>query len=632
MSSYTYRPDIDGLRSFAVLPVILFHLGYGAFSGGYVGVDVFFVISGFLITSHLKAELDENRLSIVDFYERRARRLLPALFAVLVVTLALGLVVLMPDELADLGLSTIATALFGSNILFWQQLSYFAPAIELKPLAHTWSLAVEEQYYLLFPLFLWAIHKWGRARYAWPVWIVAILSLAASFVGVAQGWTGTYYLLPTRAWELLAGSLLALGAFHLGALDRHRAAIGVVGLAGVVLPVFLLGPNSPFPGWNALWPVVGTALVLHAGSGGGTAGPVTRMLGWAPLVAIGKISYSLYLWHWPLVVLARYVRFGELTQWDRLGVLGATFLLSWASWAWVEQPFRDRRRIGRKAIFVASAAGILLFVAAGAALYLTKGLPARFGEAAQIARVIEQQRTADYDVACVGYENMKPWGGEHCHLTHGAGPAVLLWGDSHAHHYQRALRGRDGSTPLNIWIYGYTGCAPVIGPQAKAPKGCVESNARIMETARRVGAGTVVISAYWKSYKHIWGTGAGSLAGTVARLRAAGLHVRIVGDNPDFAFANPGFLAYRLRQRAEPDAPFAMPARNDPAINARLRAIAGERDFVDPMDLLCNGLRCLAYDKGQPMMVDNSHLSRHGAGVVLDALLPWLAEGTTPVR
>ncbi len=386
-----YRRDIDGLRALAVVPVVLFHAGVPGFSGGFVGVDVFFVISGYLITLLIAREITEGSFTIAGFYERRVRRIIPALFAVLLVSTVLATRLFLPDQLRDFSKSLVATVLFSSNVFFWREAGYFAAPAAEKPLLHTWSLAVEEQFYIAFPIALLIIHKWLGQR--WVAWLApaALASFALSVWGVIHAPGATFYLAPTRAWELLIGALLALGAIP---RPKRRYAIelgAIVGLALIAWAVFGLSRETPFPGLNALYPCVGAALLLHAGEAS-FAGLRDRAC-WRhrPLVAIGLISYSLYLWHWPLLVFAQYVRVFELTLAERLVVVCIAGLAAALSWRFVERPFRSRSgSITRKQLATATAMCAAILVGAGFANYVLSSRSTRLpAEVARIASYAE---------------------------------------------------------------------------------------------------------------------------------------------------------------------------------------------------------------------------------------------------
>lgn len=289
----TYRPDIDGLRAVAVLGVILYHFEVWPFSGGFVGVDVFFVISGYLITGIIANDLQADRFSILTFYQRRVRRILPALVACVAATSVAGLFILLPNELQDLGQSLIATALFASNIYFWSQSGYFAPAADTQPLLHTWSLAVEEQFYIAFPLILAAVWRWNRRALVPTLLVLALLSLGVSAYQVQQAPQAAFYLSIGRGWELLVGSLIALCRSH---LDKVPATCAWLGLAAIVASLVGYNEQMPFPGLAALLPCLGAAAIIVSAPGT----MVGNFLSSSPMRGIGLISYSLYLWHWPI--------------------------------------------------------------------------------------------------------------------------------------------------------------------------------------------------------------------------------------------------------------------------------------------------------------------------------------------
>lgn len=365
-----YRSEIDGLRAFAVVPVILFHAGVWPFSGGYVGVDIFFVISGYLITTLIASALLEGRFSIIDFYERRARRILPALFLVQLACIPFAVIWMVPNQLHDFFQSLVAVNLFGSNFLFWAEDDYFGLASELKPLLHTWSLAVEEQFYVIFPLMLILLIRKGGGLPWRIVTLCVLLSLAACLFVVRKDASTAFYLSPFRAWELGIGSL---AAFWLIRNPEFKSEAGAaIGLVAVIASVFVLDHDTLFPSEWALLPVIGTALLVLCAQKGTVTG---RFLSWRPFVFIGLLSYSAYLWHQPLFAFTR-MRFGELTPALTAGLIAATFVLAVLSWRFVEQPIRRAPKrqaetgdfvpfASRGSVFGASVLGILLFVAVG---------------------------------------------------------------------------------------------------------------------------------------------------------------------------------------------------------------------------------------------------------------------------
>lgn len=442
-----YRSEIDGLRSFAVLPVILFHGGLTLFSGGFVGVDVFFVISGYLITTIIITQLNEGRFSLLDFYARRARRILPALFLVVACCLPFAWMWMLPTQFKDFAQSIAAVSLFSSNFLFWLESGYFAPAAELKPLLHTWSLAVEEQYYILFPLLLMAF--WRRMNRALLIGLalIFVLSLGASEWLWRTAPSANFYLLPTRAWELLAGAFCAIWMVR-GAPAGNNA-LGALGLALVVVPIFVYDSSTPFPSLYALAPVAGACLIILFARAGTL---VAQFLSLKPLVGIGLISYSAYLWHQPLFAFAR-IKGGHapgLTLMMGLAVL--SLILAYFSWRFVETPFRRGKLPAGGAVLRAGICSFgVLCLGAGLSVtgwhqsYFIKSLdPQNLPLLAQINQMramdhfaTEDQGDCRFYINDYGVEQAQRF--EDCFEQHG--PALVVFGDSHSLDVYKGLVG-----------------------------------------------------------------------------------------------------------------------------------------------------------------------------------------------
>lgn len=425
--SLQYRADIDGLRAIAVLAVLCFHLDITGFTGGFVGVDVFFVISGFLITSIILKEIRrDNKFSVVRFYERRIRRIFPALFPVMTFTLVVGAYLFDHIAFKDLGQSITATTLFASNILFWQESGYFAAPAEHKPLLHTWSLAVEEQFYILFPLMLVVINRFFRNQY-FP-WLLAagLISFSTNIWEVYNDTSAAFYFMHNRAWELLAGSILALGVIPKLQSKFLRNLLSALGFGLIFYSIGFYTESTLFPGYNAIAPVLGTCLIIYSGMNGSSS--INKMLGWKPLVFIGLISYSLYLWHWPLIVFPKYMMFSRaLTNFEIAGIILATFVISTVSWRFIEQPFRGKQPViaERKMLFALSALVMVVAIGIGGVIHLQKGMPYRLG----IEKNPGWTLNGEPDIFAeeikngvlptqIGTGNIKP--------------SFVLWGDSHA--------------------------------------------------------------------------------------------------------------------------------------------------------------------------------------------------------
>lgn len=433
-NNLNYRAEIDGLRALAIIPVILFHAGFETFSGGFVGVDVFFVISGYLITTIILSELDQGKFSIVNFYERRARRILPALFLVMLVCIPFAWFWLLPSDMKDFSQSLVAVSMFASNILFWSESGYFDAAAELKPLLHTWSLAVEEQYYVLFPLFLMLFWKLGKR------WVLILLGLAfLASLAIAQ-WAAyakpaaAFFLLPTRGWELLIG---AFAAFYLSKANRKdfgKSLSGVGGWLGVALilyAVFAYSKATPFPGLYALVPTLGTVMVILFATQQTSVG---KFIGNKAFVGIGLISYSAYLWHQPLFAFARQRSLVEpnLTVFAGLSVLA--LILAYLSWRFVETPFRLKGYFTRAKIFLFALTGTVFFVAIGVIGHLTNGVFVNSPITNELVD-FDARFAVNHGLSldCEGDYN------ESSNCITDDSPEVLVWGDSFAMHLVQGI-------------------------------------------------------------------------------------------------------------------------------------------------------------------------------------------------
>ncbi|MAO90895.1 MAG: acyltransferase [Rhodospirillaceae bacterium] len=439
-----YRPEIDGLRAIAVLSVIFFHAGFSGFSGGYVGVDVFFVISGYLITSILLKDIRTAQFSLIKFYDRRVRRIIPALFLVMGVTIPFAWMWMSPEQLRDHSQNLTATTLFLSNILFYLKMGYFAQAGELVPLLHTWSLAIEEQYYLFFPI-LMALLLRGRSLKALTVGIliaflaslyIAVFGLDLNFSSDGKNQflerlnflPNSFFLTFGRVWELMVGALIAL--WIPSPRSNTFSSIGsFCGLLAVIGSVFLFDESTPMPGLFTLIPVLGTAALIACTSSTSLVG---RCLSARPFVSIGLISYSAYLWHQPVFAFARLRSLNEPSLWMMVGLCVLALVLGWASWRYVETPFRKKGLVKTRTVFVASAVtGAVLFVV-GLTGYIAKGFPARFSD---VQEQIAPPQT-NMETACKDNWHY-PYGKEtrfsYCEFgDKSANKTVALIGDSHA--------------------------------------------------------------------------------------------------------------------------------------------------------------------------------------------------------
>jgi len=434
-----YRPEIDGLRAVAILPVVLFHAGFGTFSGGFVGVDVFFVISGYLITTIILSEKEQGIFSLVNFYERRARRILPALFLVMFVSLPFAWMWLMPSDMRDYSQSLMAVSTFVSNILFWKETGYWGAGNEFKPLLHTWSLAVEEQYYVLFPLFLMLMWQFRKSWILSSFLLTAVLSLWAAQWGATHHPVANFFLLPTRGWELAIGASIAFYFLYrkhtMRTLLTHKYVDELLAMSGlfmIVYAVVAFDETVPFPGLYALIPTVGTGLIIVFSSPQNMVG---RLLATRIMVGIGLISYSAYLWHQPLFAFARHRVPLEPSEQSFLLLSAFSFLLAYLSWRFVESPFRNKRVLGRKAVFAFAIIGSVAFIAIGLAGHVTDGFANRSTESGLTLRAIDEKLAGNYGLSrkCEDAFTLS----SECRTSDH--PEVLVWGDSYAMHLVQGI-------------------------------------------------------------------------------------------------------------------------------------------------------------------------------------------------
>lgn len=434
-----YRSEIDGLRAVAVIPVILYHAGFKSFSGGFIGVDIFFVISGYLITTIILNDMDSGKFSIVNFYERRARRILPVLFFVILCCLPFAWIWLMPNYYKEFSDSLSAVATFSSNILFWRESGYFATGADLKPLLHTWSLAVEEQYYVIFPLILMLLYKLRKRWIFGFLMIVAFVSLSLAQVGSVKWPSSTFFLLPARFWELTIGALTAfVFIYKPEQINKIRSkrilseVMGFVGLLMIFFAMFTFDHNTPFPSVYALIPTLGTAFLIAFASPASLMG---RILSLRPVVGVGLISYSAYLWHQPLFVFARHGSLEEPSVRLLLFLSGLSLLLAFISWKYIETPFRNKKVFSRKFIFSFAVVGSVLLFSWGAAGHINDGFVKRKTSSGEEYGVIADKIRVNH-----GLNKICDWKfttDPECRTADN--PEILVWGDSYAMHLVKGI-------------------------------------------------------------------------------------------------------------------------------------------------------------------------------------------------
>lgn len=601
-----YRPEIDGLRAIAVIPVLLFHVGVPSFSGGFIGVDIFFVISGYLITRIIYNELEANKFSILRFYQRRIQRIFPALFTVLFVSLIAAAILFMPNGFKSFSKSLAGAALSVSNIIFWRESGYFDDPSNLKPLLHTWSLGIEEQFYFLFPILLLVLHKFAKKYIKALLIVVTIMSFSLSVWGVRNHPTDAFFLLPYRAWELGLGAVLALNIIP---QIKHKGATEVIAIAGLILatyPIFIYTSDTPFPGWAALAPTLGATLLIYAGAESKYAVAILKT---RPLVFIGLISYSLYLWHWPIITFTRYYLPYEIGFTEAIELISISLIISYISWRWVEQPFRKSNK--RLPTILASGLTISLgTVIVGFAVFINDGFPQRISQQAQeyVAMLDKNQyfkiynrggcfldydqNEADYNESdCLGENNYNN---------------ILIFGDSFAAHLFPGLQARIGNEAVHQ--YTATSCRPFLTGNKRCDSIYNNFFSQILPTAN---AHKIILSAYWTPYFESLGKDEFEkrLTDTVIAIKSTGKQVILFGQTPIFYKPVPHTMAIRGSNI------ITLPANDASDINASLKEVAIKNDihFIDPAYFACSQQKCIAASNGDPYHWDFGHMTLSGS-------------------
>ena len=570
---FPYRPDIDGLRAIAVILVMFFHAFPNLFPGGYIGVDIFFVISGYLITGIIGQEIGNANFSFADFYARRCVRILPALFIVTLSVLAAGIITMLPDELVNLGEHLTASAGFFSNFLIYSETGYFAAVADEKPLLHLWSLAIEEQFYLIWPLVLVAAAsvKFARTPIA-VILLIATLGASIWIVDASNQHALGFFMLHTRLWELAAGGILALNETRLRQFLKARPRIrphlllSGLGLALALTTTFAFSKATPYPGWHAILPVLSAVLVIV----GGMALPAQGLLSSRSLVFIGLISYPLYLWHWPILAFLR-ISITEPGVQAKLLAIGLAFLLAWQTRNLLEQPIRRMVRLRqiRAAKVITAGVGILVLIGA-LGLLTQKGMIQRPGGQATdshtfynfLSKMPYPGMSFEPDTAAVKLDNStlsqfvnayrkydvqaiyradkcnvsvaKPIPAPEClALPTQRQPTIFLWGDSHAEHLYPGLQALYGNS-VSILQVTSSGCPPVPAMRLSRQPACFGANDLAIKNIVVSRPDIVVISAIWEDYLKLPKFEEG-LLGAIDAIKAAGVkHVVLIGDTPSW--------------------------------------------------------------------------------------------------
>lgn len=633
-----YRREIDGLRALAVLLVLLFHAGVPGFSGGFIGVDVFFVISGYLISAIILNELNQGRFSLAHFYERRARRILPALFIVMAASLPLAWLWLAPTDLQDFGKSLISVALYFSNIFFWKQSGYFDTAAELKPMLHTWSLAVEEQYYLVFPpllLFIWR----NCRRYLGLILIfLTLASLSLAEYENLRAPEAAFFLLPTRGWELLAGVLATLYGTSLKkkllAMKWVSGGADFFGLMLILSAAVVLDDKTPFPGVYGLLPVCGAVAILVYSSPKTFTG---RLLGSQAVVGVGLLSYSVYLWHQPVFAFARHASSSPLHWINFVGLGFLSFFLAFLSWRYVERPFRRKDFLTRRRIFMLATTGsvflFLIGVGAQAANALSKyRLNARqmaWYETAQHSpmrercHVMGKNQLAPRD-SCEYFESNIQW-------------AVL--GDSHAVELAYALALELKDTGVGVKHLSSSTCAPSLQAFGSDTECAAWTQAAVEAIEQRSEIKTVVLS--YRINKYLWGEHEKTYPALpnmrtdeqraeiwrnyldlINRLKASGRRVIVIFQAPELSKRIDDLIFISDDQSRDlSGVPKKWWKLRNKYIYENYLSIPPDVLVFDPAEIFCDQITCHATKDAAALYFDDDHISVEGARVLVRNIL-----------
>ena len=627
-----YRAEIDGLRALAVLPVMFFHAGFEWVSGGFVGVDVFFVISGYLIATLIISELEIGQFSIQKFYERRARRILPALFFVMLACLPFAFSWLSPSELKDFGQSLVAVSTFSSNILFWFESGYFEGTAELKPLLHTWSLAVEEQFYIFFPLLMILLWKLGQRWLLAFLVIMFLMSLGLAQWGAYSLPTFTFYSLLTRGWELILGIFIALyfKNFHSFKSQVLNQTLSLLGLAMILYSIIFFDERTPFPSIYALVPTLGTCLILLSTT---STTIVHKLLSWKPFIGIGLISYSSYLWHQPIIAFAQIYSIDMPSKFFMLLLLAISMIFAYFSWRYIEKPFRDPDKINKKSIFYCSLFACIFFIFFGGFLHTNDGFKNRFTQDQLTILSYENSRERDElyrnrtcflrkDQSAIDFQ-------PECFDGH-----TLIWGDSHAAAISYGMLRHRNLTQLTS-----SACPPIIGFKVAIRNNCMPNNNFIFNVLQKNKPKFLILHANWISNSYDTYLNEFETSLEIILSDHKDIAVLVVGGLPQW---KPSLPRVMIKSIDSFDKNISYLSNSSvKKIEAQDKKILGlinklnskNLKFLSLTNRLCKDDKCLIRSSGdnmEPIVSDASHLTRSGSLAVAKIIESELQTYWTP--
>jgi peptidoglycan/LPS O-acetylase OafA/YrhL len=618
LPSDRYRPDIDGLRAVAVMLVVLYHAFPQAMRGGFIGVDIFFVISGFLITGIIARELDQQRFSLLGFYNRRIRRIFPALIVVLCAVLALGWLWMLPAAYAQLSSDVFASAAFFANIALWLQSGYFDVEAAKKPLLHLWSLGIEEQFYLFWPLVLILAARLRQNLLA-VACVIGLVSFALNVALIGSDPVATFYLPFTRAWELLAGAALACGWIRLdhGAIASNwRAGLGILLVA---IAAAILDTGSAFPGWWAVMPVLGGALLLSAPQAWGCR----HVLASPAMVWIGLISYPLYLWHWPLLVFFALIKFAPLTLLERGLIVALSFALAWATYRFVEIPFRFGRPNPARLLSLSGA--MVLIAVAGAVVVENRGFDFRLPDEIRGMTEVATQSSKWRVHRCLIDLSGEMSFADDC-VDRGRRPLILIWGDSTAGALMPGLRKAQESRAFGIAQFTSSSCIPALNTDVAGTPNCRAINDKVLALAQELKPDIVLLHSTWDRYLD------GVVATVAALKQTTNARIVVLGSVPWWKRGLPNEVLryFMLHHRL-------IPVRSGRAeadgSGARLRdkVMPLGAEFISVWDVMCNADGCLTRigDKASDISAtDQVHLTEEGSVFLVQSIIDRILGGS----
>lgn len=650
LSHPKYRPDIDGLRAIAVLSVVAFHAFPSWVRGGFIGVDVFFVISGYLISTIIFENLDKGTFSFSEFYSRRIRRIFPALLLVLIACFAFGWFTFLADEYKQLGKHIAAGAGFLSNFILWNEAGYFDNSAETKPLLHLWSLGIEEQFYIVWPLLLW--FAWKRKFNLLTITVVvAVATFILNLKGVKQDMVATFYSPQTRFWELLSGSLLAW--FTLYKKDTFtgikskidvwlsrivysekrdndgRTLSTVLSFVGVFLLLYgfwRINKELSFPGKWALVPVLGAVLIITAGS---KAWVNRTILSNKLAVWLGLISFPLYLWHWPILSFARIVE-GEVPSRNiRIAAVALSIALAWLTYKLVERPLRFGNYSKVKVAALVVLMGIVGY--AGYNTYSRDGLKFRIINKINVG----VSEALSYDVK-KGFrggecfidavdENTNKFSSICAEIKSGI-PSLLIWGDSHSASLYRGFESFAKSEKYALYQFNASGCPPILDFYISNRKECINSNKFVYKEIEILKPDTIILSAYWSMYDGTDGwekLDTDKLVATISKLKSLGIkNIILIGHLPSFTVSQPELLRRRTIFDNIPIRTYSKFKSTVNLYDKKIRDVASLTgiNFISPLDILCDANGCLLSETKEnilPFSFDYGHLNATGSNFLV---------------